>query len=74
MTPETLAPPDMTRFTTHKDDLVAFEAAVIVALAVYVMILHWMYGGERKEMRKTMDTLAQSIPVLTEVMRNATKK
>lgn len=69
MTPETLAPPDMTRFTSHKDDLVAFEASVIVALAVYVMFLHWLYGKTLTKFSDAIEKLSPTIVSLTEVVR-----
>lgn len=69
MTPETLAPPDMSRFTSHKDDLVAFEAAVIVGLAVYVMFLHWMYGKTLTKFSDAIEKLSPTIVSLTEVVR-----
>lgn len=66
---ETLAPPDMTRFTEHKDDLVAFEASVIVALAVYVMFLHWLYGKTLTKFSDAIEKLSPTIVSLTEVVR-----
>ncbi len=73
MTPETLATTDMSRFTNSENDLVAFEATVIVALAAYIMFLHWMYGRQFKELKNTLDVLGSSVPTLTEAVHNVSK-
>lgn len=74
MNSETLAPPDMTRFTEHKDDLVAFEASVIVALAVYILFIQWLYAKERREVSETNKQLAIALATLTEAVRNVKSK
>lgn len=71
---ETLAPPDMSRFTNHKDDLVAFEAAVIVGLAVYILFIQWLYAKERREVSETNKQLASALATLTEAVRNVKSK
>jgi len=74
MTPESLIPPDMERFTSHKDDLVAFEATVIVALAVYILFIQWLYAKERREVSETNKQLAIALATLTEAVRNVKSK
>jgi len=74
MTPESLAPPDMVRFTGHKDDLVAFEATAIVALAVYILFIQWLYAKERREVSETNKQLAIALATLTEAVRNVKSK
>ena len=66
---ETLAPPDMTRFTGHKDDMIALEATIIVALAVYIMFLHWLYGKMLAKFSDAIEKLSPTIVSLTEVVR-----
>jgi len=74
MTPESLTPPDMERFTGHKDDLVAFEATAIVALAVYIMFLHWLYGKNIAKFSDALQNLSTSVTALTEAFRNVKTK
>lgn len=69
MTPESLTPPDMERFVKHSDDLVAFEATMIVGLAVYIMFLHWMYGKTLAKFSDAIEKLSPTIVSLTEVVR-----
>ncbi len=71
---ETLAPPDMSRFTSHKDDLVAFEATAIVALAAYILFIQWLYAKERREVSETNTQLAIALATLTEAVRNVKSK
>lgn len=56
MTPETLAPPDMTRFTNNPNDLVALEAIIIVALCVFVI---WLLKSAAKERNVMYSTLTR---------------
>lgn len=74
MTPESLIPPDMERFIKHSDDLVAFEATMIVGLSVYILLIQWLYAKERREVSETNKQLAIALATLTEAVRNVKSK
>ncbi len=76
----TVSVPDYDRFTKNDNQLVAFEAIVIVGLCTYIMLLHWWwrderkeYSAERKETNDTNKALANALTTLTEVVRHVSK-
>lgn len=67
----TIATPELDRFTKNENQLVAFEAIVIVVLCAYIMILHWWTREERRETNETNKALAHALTVLTEAVKRA---
>lgn len=61
------------RFSNYDNPLIAFEFIVIVALAVFILYREGKYDSERKDTIEVNRKLAESLAVLTEVVRNGNK-
>ena len=72
MTTETLNV-GIDRFSNYDNPLIAFEFIVIVALAVFILYREGKYDSERKDTIEVNRKLAESLAVLTEVVRNGNK-
>ena len=72
MTPETLTT-GVERFSNYENPLIAFEFMCIIALSIFILWRETKYDRERKETVDVNRKLAESLAVLTEVVRNGKK-
>ena len=81
MTPETLATPDIRRFTNHDNILVAFESIAIVFLCLYILYKDRKHSKERLEIAESFKDVVQSnkdlcvsMAIVAEAVRNVRSK
>lgn len=69
MTPETYIP-DPQRFVNHDNDLVAFEAIMIIVLLGYIFWKELISVKERKEINKTLQDVSEALNKLIGASQN----